>query len=157
MRLVCLILIFFFQSTWAADATLSVGKPSDVGMDATILEAGVNMYRKAIERDEIRSVVILIVRKGRVIVHEALGWKDKERGVLLKKNAMFRMASNTKPVVATAIAILSEKGKLKFDDPVYRPSHDDSCQPSQVVYRLIDPDIIPMAYLKPSQSLLPEC
>ena len=120
MRLVCLILIFFFQSTWSADATLSVGKPSDVGMDATILEAGVNMYRKAIERDEIRSVVILIVRKGRVIVHEALGWKDKERGVLLKKNAMFRMASNTKPVVATAVAILSEKGKLKFDDPVYR-------------------------------------
>ena len=120
MRLVCLILIFFFQSTWAADATLSVGKPSDVGMDATILEAGVNMYRKAIERDEVRSAVILIVRKGRVIVHEALGWKDKERGVLLKKNAMFRMASNTKPVVATAVAILSEKSRLKFDDPVYR-------------------------------------
>ena len=120
MRLLCFILIFCFQSAWAADTTLSLGKPSEVGMDATILEAGVNMYRKAIERDEVRSAVILIARKGRVVVHEALGWKDKEGGVRLKKNAMFRMASNTKPVVATAIAILAEQGKLRFDDPVHR-------------------------------------
>ena len=120
MRLLCFILIFCFQSAWAADTTLSSGKPSEVGMDATILEAGVNMYRKAIERDEVRSAVILIARKGRVVVHEALGWKDKEGGIRLKKNAMFRMASNTKPVVATAIAILAEQGKLRFDDPVHR-------------------------------------
>ena len=120
MRPFWLILIFCFQSTWAADISLSSGKPSEVGMDATILEAGVNMYRKAIERDEVRSAVVLIARKGRVIVHEALGWKDKEEGVRLKKNAMFRMASNTKPVVATAVAILAEQGKLRFDDPVHR-------------------------------------
>ncbi len=120
MRLLCFILIFCLQSAWAADTTLSSGKPSEVGMDATILEAGVNMYRKAIERDEVRSAVILIARKGRVVVHEALGWKDKEGDVRLKKNAMFRMASNTKPVVATAIAILAEQGKLRFDDPVHR-------------------------------------
>ena len=89
-------------------------------MDGAILQAGVNMYRQAIEHDEVRSAVILIARKGRVIVHEALGWKDRERGILLRKDAMFRMASNTKPVVATGIAILAEKGKLRFDDPVHR-------------------------------------
>ncbi len=81
MRLLCFILLFCLQSAWAADTTLSSGKPSEVGMDATILEAGVNMYRKAIERDEVRSAVILIARKGRVVVHEALGWKDKEGGI----------------------------------------------------------------------------
>ena len=120
MRLLWIILIHVFQSAWAADTTMSLGKPSEVDMDATILEAGVNMYRKAIERDEVRSTVILIARKGRVVVHEALGWKDKERGVRIKKSAMFRMASNTKPIVATAIAILAEQGKLRFDDPVHR-------------------------------------
>ena len=67
-----------------------------------------------------RSAVFLIARKGRVVVHEALGWKDKERGIPLKKTAMFRMASKTKPVVATAIAILAEQGKLRFDNPVHR-------------------------------------
>ena len=120
MRFNGLILLLLCQSLWAADTTLSPGKPSDVGMDGTILQAGVNMYRQAIERDEVRSAVILIARKGRVIVHEALGWKDKEQGIRIKKDAMFRMASNTKPVVATGIAILAEQGKLRFDDPVHR-------------------------------------
>lgn len=120
MRFTGLILLLLCRPLWAEDTTLSPGKPLDVGMDGTILQAGMNMYSQAIERDEVRSAVILIARKGRVIVHKALGWKDRERGIRLRKDAMFRMASNTKPVVATGIAILVEKGKLRFDDPVHR-------------------------------------
>ena len=120
MRFKDLIPLMLCQSLWAADTTLSPGKPSDAGMDDTILQAGVNMYRRAIERDQVRSAVILVARKGRVIVHEALGWKDKKQGIRIKKDAMFRMASNTKPVVATGIAILAEQDKLRFDDPVHR-------------------------------------
>ncbi len=119
MRFVRLILLLLCHSLWAEDTTLSPGKPADVEMDATILRAGMNMYRQAIERDEVRSAVILIARKGRVVVHEALGWKDREGGVRLGKDAMFRMASNTKPVVATAIAILAEQGNLRFGDRVH--------------------------------------
>ena len=136
MRLLCLILILCFQAARGADLPLSLGKPSEVGMDATILEAGVNMYRKAIERDEVRSAVILIARKGRVVVHEAFGWKDKERGIPLKKTAMFRMASNTKPVVATAVAILAEQGKLRFGDPVHRHIKSfDNANASEITLR----------------------
>ena len=79
MRFKGLILLLLGQSALGADTTLTPGKPSHVGMDGTILQAGVNMYRQAIERDEVRSAVILIARKGRVIVHEALGWKNKEQ------------------------------------------------------------------------------
>ena len=85
-----------------------------------MLQAGVSIYRQAVERDEVRNAVILVASKGRVVVHEALGWKDKERGIRIRKDAMFRMASNTKPVVATGIAILAEQGKLRFGDPVHR-------------------------------------
>ena len=80
MRLIFLILLLIFRSASAADLTLSLGKPSDVGMDATILEAGVNMYRKAIERDEVRSAVILIARKGRVVVHDEVPADGLEPG-----------------------------------------------------------------------------
>ena len=45
----------------------------------------------------------------------------------MEKNTMFRMASNTKPPVATAIGILVEEGKLAYDDPVRKhiPSFDN--------------------------------
>tara|TARA_Y100000589_G_scaffold186146_1_gene176276 strand:- start:1474 stop:2643 length:1170 start_codon:yes stop_codon:yes gene_type:complete len=139
MRLFCFLLILFFQTARSADITLSLGKPSEAGLDPVILESGLRMYRKAIEKDEVRSAVILIARQGRVVVHEALGWKDKERGIPLKKTAMFRMASNTKPVVATAIAILAEQGKLRFDNPVHRhlKSFDNAKAREITLYHLL--------------------
>jgi len=102
----------------AKDTVLSTGAPSEVGLDATILEAGVHMYETAVEKDQVRNVVLLVARNGKVVLHEAIGWKDKERGIAIQKDAMFRMASNTKPAVATGIGILVEEGKLAYEDLV---------------------------------------
>jgi len=112
-------LVIIYSSLSAAqDVTLAPGKPADVGMDETILKAGINMFKEAVEADALRNVVILIARKGKIVVHEAIGWKDKEKGIRIKKDAMFRMASNTKPVVATGISILMEQRKLSYNDNV---------------------------------------
>ena len=45
----------------------------------------------------------------------------------MEKDTMFRMASNTKPTIAAAIAILVEQGKLNFNDNVRKhiPSFDN--------------------------------
>lgn len=102
----------------AQDVTLSKGSPSEVGMDENILKAGINMYQESIKQDALRSAVLLVVRKGKIVLHEAIGWKDKKKGIPIKKDAMFRMASNTKPVVATGISILVEDQQLNFNDNV---------------------------------------
>ncbi len=114
-----LIFIFFFgYNLLAQDVTLSTGTPVEVGMDENILKSGVNLFKEAVEKDDLRSVVLLVARRGKVVLHEAIGWKDKKKGIPIKKNAMFRMASNTKPVVATGICILVEEQKLNFNDNV---------------------------------------
>jgi CubicO group peptidase (beta-lactamase class C family) len=71
--------------------------------------------------------VLLVARNGKVVLHEAVGLRNREANLPMEKNTMFRMASNTKPVIATAIAILVERGKLKYEDPVrkYIPSFDN--------------------------------
>ena len=102
----------------AQDLKLSPGKPAQVGMDEVILNAGVNMFKVAVEKDKLRSVVLLVARQGKVILHEAIGWKDKEKGIRIEKDAMFRMASNTKPVVAAGVSILVEDEALQFNDNV---------------------------------------
>ncbi len=115
-----LIVVLFLacHASLARDVVLSAGAPSEVGMDETILQAAVPMYETAIEKDQVRSVVLLVARRGKIVLHEARGWKDKEQGVVLEKDAMFRMASNTKPVIATGISILVEQGVLSYDDLV---------------------------------------
>ncbi len=100
----------------AQDVILSYSTATEEGVDQTILDAGVNMVQTAIEQDKLRSVVLLVAVNGKIVLHEALGWKDVEKQIPLKNDAMFRMASNTKPVVATGISILKEEEELEYSE-----------------------------------------
>lgn len=107
--------------------TLSYGEPEDVGMSRAVLEGALGLYHEAVERGDIVGAVLLVARKGKIVLHEAVGMHDKENGLPMQRNSMFRMASNTKPVVATAIAQLVEEGRLSYDDLVreYIPEWDN--------------------------------
>lgn len=109
------------------DVTLSYGKPADVGMSAALLDAGVRLYGEAVESGELAGAVLLVARDGKVVLHEAIGWRDFDGKLPMERNTMFRMASNTKPVIATAVSMLVERGKLRYEAPVrkYIPSFDN--------------------------------
>lgn len=101
--------------THAADRVLLPGEAADVEMSAEVLDAAASLYRQAVERDQLRGAVLLVARRGRIVLHEAVGWSNFEEKVPLREDTLFRMASNTKPVVATAVLILDERGKLDID------------------------------------------
>lgn len=107
--------------------TLSYGEPEDVGMSSAVLSGALGLYEEAVERGDLVGAVVLVARKGRIVLHEAVGWMDKERGLPMERSTMFRMASNTKPVVAAAIAQLVERDKLEYGDLVreYIPEWDN--------------------------------
>ncbi len=107
--------------------TVSYGDPRDVGMSAAVLEGAVGLYEEAVERGDLVGAVLLVSRRGRIVLHEAVGWRDKGQGLPMERNTMFRMASNTKPVIATAIARMAERGQLAYTDLVreYIPEWDN--------------------------------
>lgn len=92
-----------------------------------LLDAAVAELQNAVERDELRGAVVLVALDGTVVYQEAVGWRDKERGLPMRKDTLFHMASNTKPVIATAVLQLAEQNKLSLDDPVrkYLPAFDN--------------------------------
>jgi CubicO group peptidase (beta-lactamase class C family) len=81
----------------------------------TLAEAEV---RRWVETGEIVGAVMLVVRRGRVVLHEAVGWADREAGIPLRTDHIFRMRSMTKPFVGTSILMLMEEGRLALDDRV---------------------------------------
>lgn len=87
-------------------------------VDPEALESALDLYRTHVANDELRGVVLLVARRGQVVLHEALGWRDKEQGLPMEKSTLFRLASNTKPVVATAAMTLAAEGALDLNDPV---------------------------------------
>lgn len=111
-------LLLLAPAARAQDVTLTTGTPEEVGMSSAILQGGVQHYRDAVARGDLVGAVLLVARKGKVVLHEAVGLRHQGRALPMEKTTMFRMASNTKAPVATAIALLVEEGKLSWDDPV---------------------------------------
>ncbi|GAB5518628.1 MAG: serine hydrolase domain-containing protein [Rhodothermales bacterium] len=106
---------------------LSYGEPAEVGLSPAVLAGALGMYEEAVERGDLVGAVVLVARNGRVVLHEAIGMSDKEAGRAMQRNTMFHMASNTKPVVAAAIAQQVEAEQLAYSDLVreYIPEWDN--------------------------------
>src|SRR5580704_16495556 len=83
--------------------------PASTAIDASL--------RGAVERKEIPGVVALVTDKKRVLYESAFGVADVGTGRPLKTDALFRIASMTKPVTTTALMQLVEQGKIGLDDP----------------------------------------
>jgi CubicO group peptidase (beta-lactamase class C family) len=109
------------------DVVLTTGTPEEVGMSPGVLEGGVELVRESIEAGDMVGAVVLVAKEGKVVLHEALGRRHVGQNLTMEPSTMFRMASNTKATIATAIAILVEEGKLSYDDPVreHIPSFDN--------------------------------
>jgi CubicO group peptidase (beta-lactamase class C family) len=67
---------------------------------------------------ELAGAVTVAGRKDGVIHHEAVGLLNLESKQPMPKDALFRIASMTKPVTAIGIMILVDEGKLRVEDPV---------------------------------------
>src|SRR5260370_33444182 len=71
-----------------------------------------------VDDGELAGVVTVVGRKGGVIHHEAVGSLNLESKQPMPKDAIFRIASMTKPITAIGIMILVDEGKLSIEDPV---------------------------------------
>ncbi|MDX1946928.1 MAG: serine hydrolase domain-containing protein [Pirellulaceae bacterium] len=71
-----------------------------------------------VESGKLSGVVALVSRPGKVHRVEAFGVTNLESKQPMQANTIFRIASMTKPIAATAVLILQDDGKLSVDDPV---------------------------------------
>jgi CubicO group peptidase (beta-lactamase class C family) len=108
-------------------ADTAVAKPEDVGLSSERLARITEMMKRHIAAGEVSGGVTLVARHGRIAHFEATGVTDIETKKPMTKDAVFRIASMTKPVTGVAIMMMMEEGKLKITDPVskYIPSFKD--------------------------------
>jgi CubicO group peptidase (beta-lactamase class C family) len=76
------------------------------------------MCSKAVSEDNIPGVVALVARHGKIVYWKAFGMADNQSGRVLKRDDIFRIASQSKAITSTAVMILWEEGRFRLDDPV---------------------------------------
>jgi CubicO group peptidase (beta-lactamase class C family) len=82
------------------------------------LVAARDVLRSAIARGFAPGAILLVERRGRIVMSEVTGLADAERKVPLRPDSLFRLYSMTKPVTTAAALQLAEQGRLNLDDPV---------------------------------------
>jgi CubicO group peptidase (beta-lactamase class C family) len=97
---------------------LTDGQGFEVGISEERLARIDAMCLKAIEDGDIPGVVALVARKGKIVYHKAFGTSDAETKRKLQKDDIFRLASQSKAITATAVMMLWEEGKFQLDDPI---------------------------------------
>jgi CubicO group peptidase (beta-lactamase class C family) len=117
----------FVLTTPAWAGALPSAAPEDVGLSSQRLNQIDTVLKADIEKGIIPGAVVLVARKGKIAYFKSFGMRDKEKGLPMEKDSIFRAYSMTKPLVGVAAAILLEEGKLLLSDPVakYIPAFKD--------------------------------
>jgi CubicO group peptidase (beta-lactamase class C family) len=95
-------------------------KPEEVGLTSARLQRLHDALKADIDKGSVPGAVALVARRGKIASFEALGFRDREAGAAMKADAIFRIASMTKPFTSVATMMLAEEGKLLISDPVVR-------------------------------------
>jgi len=117
--LTALMLMLLPSALLAADSwPLPRAEPASLGLSPDGLKRIADTLNADIEKGKIPGAVLLIARRGKIGTFKAFGDRDPEADAPMTTDAIFSIASMTKPMVSVGIMMLVEEGKIALDDPV---------------------------------------
>jgi CubicO group peptidase (beta-lactamase class C family) len=119
--------ILYGPLTALAADPLPRAKPEEVGMSSERLALVGRAINREVEAGQLAGGVLAVSRRGKIVYFEAFGYRDKAAGTPMTTDAIFSIASMTKPMVAVAALQLYDQGKLLMDEPLskYFPKFAD--------------------------------
>ncbi len=103
-----------------ADVLPRARRAEDVGFSTERLARLTKITQEHVEAGRLPGAVILIARQGKIAYFESFGQRDRDRGLAMTPDALFRIYSMTKPITSVAAMMLQEEGRFQISDPVSR-------------------------------------
>ncbi len=95
-----------------------MNKPQERGLVSERLARIKALFEADVARGTIPGAVALIARHGKLAYLEGFGFRDREKNLPMMSDAIFRIASMTKPMVSVSIMMLVEEGKIRLVNAV---------------------------------------
>ncbi|GAB3543444.1 serine hydrolase domain-containing protein [Spirosoma fluminis] len=97
---------------------LKEASAESVGMSTARLQRMDAVINDYIAKGRQAGVGVLVARNGSIVYHKTYGLDDIQAKTPLKRDAIFRIASQTKAIVSIGLMTLFEEGKFLLDDPI---------------------------------------
>jgi CubicO group peptidase (beta-lactamase class C family) len=108
-------------------ASLPMASPESVGFSPERLDRLDDAMQVEVDAGHYAGISLMVARHGQLVKSRRFGYQTLESRESLREDAIFRIASMTKPIIAAAMITLYEEGKWQLDDPVtkYIPEFAD--------------------------------
>ena len=116
LLLAILFSVCFFISLTAQ--TAQTAQPAQAGMSAERLSRIDKTIQEYVNNKWLNGAVAIVYRNGKLAYYKAIGYDDADKKTPMKKDEIFRIASQTKAITSVAVMMLYEQGKLLPDDAV---------------------------------------
>lgn len=113
-------LLFFFAAitTVSYAQTLQIATPASAGVSEERLKRIDALVQQYIDSGWISGASAIIARNGKIVYHKGLGYDDITTKKALQKDAIMRIASQSKAITSVAVMMLYEEGKFLLDDAI---------------------------------------
>ena len=97
------------------------------GLESKKLTAIVDWLKADVAKGRIPGAVVYVARNGQTVLHEAVGWADKDKQIAMRKDSIHPIASSTKLITTVAALRLYEENRLSLMAPIaaYLPELKD--------------------------------
>ena len=117
-RLLTLLPVLLAGFYCMAQSPLKEASPETAGFSSDRLTRIDNLFKEYIDKRWIAGGAAIVARDGKIVYYKALGYDDIDTKAPLKRDAIFRIASQTKAITSVAVMMLYEEGKFLLTDPV---------------------------------------
>ena len=121
---ICTVILLFsvFQLSAQTNSgtTLTIGIPEQSNFSSERLARIDKIVQQYVDSGWINGAIAIVARNGKIVYYKGLGYDDKEQKQPMKRDAIFRIASQTKAITSVAIMQLVEEGKILLDDQIWK-------------------------------------
>ncbi len=101
-----------------AQPVLTAGLPEKNQFSANRLKRIDKLIQQYIDSNWISGAIAIVAKDGNIVYHNAIGYDDKEKNKPLQRDAIWRIASQTKAITSVGVMMLFEEGKFLLDDAI---------------------------------------
>lgn len=113
------LLVFFgaaVPNSSVCDSSFPPAAPESQGISSSALDELISEIQEWTSNEYIVGAEILLIKNRRTILHESVGWKDREKNKPWGLNTICNIRSMSKPITGAAAQILIDRGRLSLDD-----------------------------------------
>jgi CubicO group peptidase (beta-lactamase class C family) len=107
-----------FAFSALAQGLPKASQPENVGLSSERLNRVAKAFQTDVDKGLIPGAVFLIARNGKIAYLEAIGFRDRDKKIPMSTDAIFQIASMTKPFTSVATMMLVEEGKIQLNEPI---------------------------------------